>query len=71
MTKRRQTTDLYTRGMGEVLELGLASDVRILSVNPTINTEIPKLANDLGLKARYRTDTHYDIIAVLSEYDNS
>lgn len=69
MTKHRQTTDRYTRGNGEVLELGLASDVKILVVDWNINNKITKLADDLGLPSRYYTDTHYDIVAVLSGYD--
>lgn len=69
MTKHRQTTDRYTRGNGEVLELGLASDVRILVVDWNINNRIPRLVENLGLKERYMTDTHYDIVAVLSGYD--
>lgn len=65
MTKHKQTTDRYTRGVGEVLELGLASDIRMLVADDKIKI----LIRALGLEKTYLTDTHYDIVAVLSGYD--
>ena len=65
MTKHKQTTDRYTRGVGEVLELGLASDIKIL----VADQEVRALTKALGLEKKYITDTHYDIVAVLSGYD--
>ena len=69
MTPFKPTASSYAKEYGkdgEVLELGLAKDTKLLFVEKN-----RKLAEYLGLKDSFKSDLHHDIIGILAGYDGT